>query len=127
MSKKYYIYKDFITMKKPIPEGADINNELIKDCIAVSGMYYRNLKHMLIVDAILSKIDPQTYIFVSSYEKISKELDIAYSTVVRAFTSLIEQEIIERIGKGKYRVNPTLMKASVNALKIKYVKEGEAE
>ena len=127
MSEKYSIYKDFITMKKAIPEGGDINKELIKDCIAVSGMYYRNLRHMLIVDAILSKMDAQTYIFITSYEKLSKELGIANSTVVRAFASLLEHGIIERLGKGIYRVNPILMKKSANMLRVKYVKERETE
>jgi len=127
MGKKYRVYKDIVTMEKTIPNNADINTELIKDCIALSCSFHRNLKYMLIIDAILSKMEPDSYIFKGSYEKVSKELGIAYSTVVRTFTSLLEHGIIERLGGGVYRVDAALIKAPVNMLRVKYVKEGDTE
>ena len=127
MSKKYDSNNGIITMEKAIPDGADINTELIKDFIIISGAFERNRKYMPIIDTILNNLEPNTNMYLGTYEKISKELGISYSTVVRTFQVLIDCGIIERVNKSIYRVNATLMKTPVKTLQVKYVRKGETK
>jgi hypothetical protein len=123
MSSGYRANDNTIMMEKAIPNGATINTELIKDCIALSGVFERNLKYMPIIDTILNNLEPNTNMYLGTYEKVSNELGISYSTVVRTFKSLIDHQIIERVSKGVYRLNATLLQTPVESLQVKYVRK----
>jgi predicted transcriptional regulator of viral defense system len=125
MDKQHHFSKGIITMEKSLPEGANINMELIKDYLTISGAFERNLKYMQIVDIILNNLEPDTNMYFGTYENVSKELGISYSTVARTFTTLIDHGILERVNKGVYRINATLLKASVYMLRVKYIRNEE--
>ena len=127
MGRKYQANDGIVTMTKSIPKGTDINIELIKDCIALSGAFERNLKYMPIIDTILNNLVQNTNMYLGTYEKVSEELGISYSTVVRTFKALLDHNILERVNKGIYRVNATFLETPVNMLQIKYTREGKAK
>ena len=110
-----------IIMEKSIQNGSNVSTELIKDCIALSGMFGRSFKYIPIIDTILNNLESNTNVFIGTYQKVSEDLKISYATVVRTFQTLINHGIIERVNKGVYKLNTIFMKTNAKSLRIKYI------
>lgn len=58
---------------------------------------------------IVENTNPQTNLFIGTYNQIAKNINVSYGTVVTIMRKLIKNNFVKRVQNGLYLVNPNIL------------------
>ena len=80
----------------------------LSDFLNALGLRNKN-KQLDVLFHVLENTDQASNIYIGTYQKITKEMDVSYQTVAIIFKKMQENNLITKIQNGVYKVNPSIM------------------
>lgn len=80
----------------------------LSDFLNALGLINNN-KQLDVLFHVLENTDQASNIYIGTYQKITKEMDVSYQTVAIIFKKMQENNLITKIQNGVYKVNPSIM------------------
>lgn len=80
----------------------------LSDFLNALGLINNN-KQLDVLFHVLENTDQASNIYIGTYQKITKEMDVSYQTVAIILKNMQENNLITKIQNGVYKVNPSIM------------------
>ena len=118
---------DCLVVEKNIENDYNFHKIWINDLMSILDLI--GGKKLTILNYLLKNINNNNNMIITTYRKISKELNISLQTVTDTMKILQESNFIKRVQNGVYMINPDIIvKGNSNKrqrLLIEYVKIGK--
>lgn len=117
-------------ISKLVIDGKEFNTIIIEKIIPLSNspglldllglVGIKDSRQLDVVMYILDQTNLDTFLFIGTYNKIIKELNISTDSVRFTMKKLQASNLIKLVRNGLWRVNPILFKPSFDSLLVKY-------
>ncbi|MFP4089104.1 MAG: replication/maintenance protein RepL [Cyclobacteriaceae bacterium] len=104
--------REFAVVEKHVYKDADFYLTFLPDILRATKEFGKAKNKIL--EYILSKVDPQTHLFIGKYRDIARETKTSQRTIAETITYLVEIDFLRKKAQSVYTISP------------RYIARGEA-